>query len=403
MITFRMWIAIALASVIGLALLFTFTYPPVDTVQHGYRGTGMQLVYNPATFRRTIAANQAPPADPPQDPAGQLSSAVYQNVQVLGKLDANEFLRLMAAITTWVSPEQGCNYCHNANNLADDSLYTKRVARRMLQMVANINSTYKNHVGATGVTCYTCHRGNPVPKQIWFTDPGRAHFNGMVQAYSSKNHPNFDVGESSLPSDIFTPFLEQAKSIRVASTTALPTADRQSIKQTDWTYGLMMHFAYSLGVNCTYCHNSRIFADWSQSSPQRITAWYGIRMVRDLNNEYLDPLRVVFPHNRLGVLGDSPKVNCATCHQGVYKPLFGVSMVKDYSELGAGGQVSITPAASQGETPGAHPAAAAEPAAPAAAPAPAAPPAAPAPAPAPPASPAPASPAPASPAPAKTP
>jgi photosynthetic reaction center cytochrome c subunit len=26
-------------------------------------------------------------------------------------------------------------------------------------------------------------------------------------------------------------------------------------------------------------------------------------------------------------------VGCATCHQGVYKPLFGANMLKDYPEL----------------------------------------------------------------------
>ena len=35
----------------------------------------------------------------------------------------------------------------------------------------------------------------------------------------------------------------------------------------------------------------------------------------------------------LGTNGDSPKVNCTTCHNGVYKPLFGVSMAKDFPEL----------------------------------------------------------------------
>jgi photosynthetic reaction center cytochrome c subunit len=64
-----------------------------------------------------------------------------------------------------------------------------------------------------------------------------------------------------------------------------------------------------------------------------VTAWYGIRMVRDLNNTYLASLQGVFPPVRLGTAGDVAKVGCATCHQGVYKPLFGVSMAKDFPEL----------------------------------------------------------------------
>ena len=62
----------------------------------------------------------------------------------------------------------------------------------------------------------------------------------------------------------------------------------------------MMNFSQALGVNCDYCHNTRSFADWPSSPPQRVTAWHGIRMVRDLNNDYLNPLKNVFPANRLG-------------------------------------------------------------------------------------------------------
>jgi photosynthetic reaction center cytochrome c subunit len=95
----------------------------------------------------------------------------------------------------------------------------------------------------------------------------------------------------------------------------------------------MMHMSDSLGVNCTYCHNSRAWYSWEQSHPQRVIAWYGIRMVRALNNEYLVPLGPTYPEHRLGPLGDAPKANCATCHQGVYKPLYGADMIGDYPEL----------------------------------------------------------------------
>jgi photosynthetic reaction center cytochrome c subunit len=56
-------------------------------------------------------------------------------------------------------------------------------------------------------------------------------------------------------------------------------------------------------------------------------------MVRDLNNNYLKPLTPVFPAVRLGPDGDGPKLACVTCHQGVYKPLFGVNIVNGYPEL----------------------------------------------------------------------
>jgi photosynthetic reaction center cytochrome c subunit len=95
----------------------------------------------------------------------------------------------------------------------------------------------------------------------------------------------------------------------------------------------MMHMSDSLGVNCAYCHNSRNFSNWQESPPQRAVAWHGIRMVRELNNEFLEPLTKTFPANRLGPTGDVAKINCATCHQGAYKPLWGEQMAKSWPEL----------------------------------------------------------------------
>jgi photosynthetic reaction center cytochrome c subunit len=342
--SFGLKIAGALAVVAGVFVASHFTHPPVITIQRGYRGTGDEIVYLPSTLEHLRATNQAPAPEPAQDPAGQPASQVYQNLKVLGKVDANEFLRLMASITNWVAPQQGCTYCHNQENLAYDTNYAKIVARRMLQMTEHINKDWQSHVKSTGVTCYTCHRGLPVPTYIWFNAPPPAPnaVGGFAEANQGKNLVSTVAADASLPYDPLTTFLEQSNEIRVQSTQALPGSDNVSIKGADWTYALMMSMSAGLGVNCNYCHNTRAFRDWDQSPPQRVTAWYGIRMVRDLNNNYLDPLKTVFPTNRLGALGDSPKIQCATCHKGVYKPLFGVSMVKDYPEIGANGGVDLT-------------------------------------------------------------
>ena len=326
----------ALATV--AVVLFQTERPPMDSVQRGYRGTGMAEVYNPRALSKKADENKIPASLPYLGDAGPKAGTIYKNVKVLNDVSVGEFTRLMASITTWVSPTQGCAYCHDTNDMASDALYTKVTARRMIQMVRHVNTDWKPHVAATGVTCYTCHRGQPVPANVWFNDPGPVQAGGLAQIPAGKNHPALAAGATSLPFDPYTPFLEQNNEIRVISQTALPTTDRQSIKQTEWTYALMMNFSQGLGVNCTYCHNSRSFTDWDQSTPQRATAWHGIRMVRDLNTNYLDPLHTVLPRGRLGQTGDSPKVDCATCHNGVYKPLFGVSMVKDFPELTAPNQ-----------------------------------------------------------------
>jgi photosynthetic reaction center cytochrome c subunit len=327
----------ALAIVVGifvtLLIVLQSDRPPIHGEQTGFRGTAIDEITNPRTVAALRAENVLPAVLPPLPATGAPASKVYKNVQVLGDLSVGQFTRLMATITTWVAPKQGCAYCHDVKNMASDALYTKVVARRMVQMVQYINADWKQHVDGTGVTCYTCHRGQPVPARIWFDEPANVPGSGFAEALFDKNHPSAVVGDASLPNNPFTPYLEKSENIRVQATTALPVNDTQDIKDTEATYGLMMHISTSLGVNCTYCHNTRSFGDWSQSSPQRVTAWYGIRMVRSLNNDYLDKLHDVFPPYRLGALGDGPKLNCATCHQGVYKPLFGQSQLAGFPEL----------------------------------------------------------------------
>lgn len=321
-------------SVVGLGvLLAACDLPPVDSEQWGYRGTGMASVEDPGTVKKLLKENELPEPVPEIPLIGQKASEAYQNVQVLGDLDVAEFTRLMTAITQWVAPEQGCVYCHNAANFADDSMYTKVVSRRMFQMTWEINRNWTDHVKETGVTCYTCHRGLNVPANIWFEAPPPRTAKNAGWRNGQNGAGNMSVAYSSLPYDPFTPYLLGEDNIRVQALTALPTEPAGSLRSTEGTYGLMMHMSTSLGVNCTFCHNTRAFGNWEQSPPRRVTAWYGIRMARNLNQEYLDPLQPVYPEHRLGALGDAPKANCSTCHQGLNKPLAGQSMLAQYPEL----------------------------------------------------------------------
>ncbi len=344
----------AAAALLTIAMVSKFETPGQVRIQRGFRGVAMEVNYSRADLVKYVAANKVPASLPQLPATGPKAAQVYKNVLVLGNLSVGQFTRLMVSLTNWVAPQQGCAYCHNTANMSEDTYYTKIVARRMIQMTQDINSTWAPHVwgvaagdgngvgnmggagtpGGAGVTCYTCHRGNNVPTYIWYKDPGPTpQKGGLLEVSQGKNLAKASVGDSSLPYDPFTPMLEGDYPIRQQGQTALPSGNRHSIKETDWTYALMIHFSNSLGVNCTYCHNSRAFGDWSQSTPQRVAAWHGIRMVRDINTNYMDPLHDVFPVGRLGPTGDSPKVDCATCHQGVFKPLYGVNMVNAFPEL----------------------------------------------------------------------
>jgi photosynthetic reaction center cytochrome c subunit len=331
------------ATLLGTAALLSGCERPngMTAAQQGWRGTGMAQISNPRVVQPVIDSQPLPEPIPaiPSPEGSPLAKDTYKNVQVLGDVPAPEFTRTMLAITAWVAPKQGCAYCHAAGEeLSSDKLYTKVVARKMLQMTRHINTDWQQHVSTTGVTCYTCHRGNPVPSKIWFTQPELKNAGSGLVAMLGQNHPSALAGNTSLGLDPLTPYLLGDTQIRQASTTALPASLRKDgvtgIKQTEGTFGLMVHMSTSLGVNCTTCHNTRSHAEWAESPPQRTTAWYGIRMARDLNNAYLVPLTSTFPAERLGPTGDVAKVSCATCHQGLNKPLKGAPLLKDHPVLG---------------------------------------------------------------------
>lgn len=335
----------ALALGLG-ALLGGCEQPPPDTKQVGYRGTAMEQVKNPRTVAALAERNQAPEVVPPGDREGPRASTIYQNVKVLGDLSETEFTRIMVAMTGWVAPGgvggsedgQGCAYCHNLENMADESKYQYKTARRMIQMTRELNTKWASHVGATGVSCYTCHRGNAIPANTWFAGAGgRAPSDTRIFAgwHDGQNAPGPQVGFASLPNDPFSALLEKAEQIRVTPVTALPTRPGEPLKTAERTHALMMQMSTGLGVNCTFCHNSRDFSSWKDAPPQRVTSFHGIRMLRDVNSNYLAPLSATYPAEKLGPEGDAAKANCTTCHQGVQKPLNGAPMLSDYPELGA--------------------------------------------------------------------
>lgn len=316
--------------------------PPANSTQTGFRGTGMVQIHDQNAVDALAAKNQAPAPISTADAGGPRARTLYPTLQVLGDLSEDQFNRLMASFSEWVAPKEGdnagCTYCHNVNNMADRSLYTHTVATRMITMTRTVNSEWRAHVADIGVTCYTCHRGQPVPPNIWFRD-AKADPPGWLGWTNGQNRVTDANGLTTLPADFQSAFLasvRDSRRIRVTGASMAAGGDqRASIEDTEWTHALMNHMSNGLGVNCTFCHNSRAFNAWDQSPPQRAVAWHGIRMVRELNQTYLEPLGPTYPATRRGPSGDAPKANCATCHNGQPEPLNGARMLQDYlAELG---------------------------------------------------------------------
>ncbi len=331
------------AAAVAMVMLAGCELGAKDSTQTGYRGAGLEQIVDESSVAKASAIPAAAYPLPPD--GGGSAGAAYQNVKVLGGMSKDRFDHMMAQITQWVAPpEQGCNYCHNPANLASDEKYTKIAARRMLQMTQAINSKWSTHVQQTGVTCYTCHRGQAVPEYKWAVADDPAGSQTIRGNKRGQNSPDPNVGYASLPSDPFVGYFNGAGQIKVASANALPTAAHKvSIKDAEKTYGLMMHISSALGVNCTYCHNSQSFRAWNLSRAQRGTAYYGIRMVRDINEQYVNSLAPIFPVNRKGPHGDPYNVNCTTCHQGQSKPMGGQSMLSQAPWLGQAAAAPVAP------------------------------------------------------------
>jgi photosynthetic reaction center cytochrome c subunit len=335
----RMIFIFSVAMVAVLMIFFAYQNHTIS-IHTGYRGTGQFILYQPSNLPASIELNSIPEADPIDEPDPTLPTVrqKYKNVQVLDDLSLLEFSRLMGALATWVAPEVGCEYCHNPKNLASDEKYTKRVARVMLKMTRKINNEWKAHVGGVGVTCWTCHRGKSVPTGDWYTT---ANLEGLPPGLGNKENQSTpgiaNIANTALPYDPLSKYLVEDNEIRVQGTVPLAGSNQipqNGVRKAEVTYALMIYISKALGVNCNYCHNTRAFGSWPDSKPERVTAWYGIRMVRDLNNNFLlSSVASELPSYRLGEFGDGPKVACATCHKGTFKPLFGKSMKDDYPEL----------------------------------------------------------------------
>ena len=328
-------------------LIITWGQPyATDSLQTGPRGTGMSVT----EFKSDLATPDLDIAslmeDEPYIPDGSepLAKDIYQNVQVLGDLTEDNFNRLMAAMTNWVSPDQGCAYCHGEGDLetyGDDALYTKVVSRRMIQMTQNINENWDGHVNANkqvGVTSMTCHRGQNVPSEIWFKI---TPVNEATAGWPSVQNRATSLSQfTSLPSDALEAYLLNYEQINVHDLES--RVENQPgdplIQQTERTYSLMNYFSNSLGKNCVLCHNSRAFYDTEQVTPQWGISSLGISMVQEMNNDYLVPLADVYPENRLGpVHGDAPKAACKTCHKGYQQPLQGSNVIQYWPELATTG------------------------------------------------------------------
>lgn len=100
---------------------------------------------------------------------------VKQNIQVLKGMPESQLSPVMNYIASSLGVQ--CNHCHVIDStgwyMDKDDKKTKGTARRMMQMVMDLNRN--SFGGRTAVSCYTCHRGSTEPVKLISLPPPAAN------------------------------------------------------------------------------------------------------------------------------------------------------------------------------------------------------------------------------------
>lgn len=106
----------------------------------------------------------------------QPGNGKFKNLQVLPKDITEDSLdHIMDGFTAQLGVD--CKYCHVRDKAADSLIYDKddkpekEIARNMMRMTMDINKKYFQFNESTtaeqvqAVTCFTCHRKEPMPEK----------------------------------------------------------------------------------------------------------------------------------------------------------------------------------------------------------------------------------------------
>jgi len=140
-----------------------------DKMQFGSSRVTFGIMTTMVAGLLTVLPVNAQPAATPGGSADKplMAEQYFKNVQVLKGIPVNEFMETMGFFAA--SLGLNCVFCHvpesleNWDKFAED-VPLKRRARQMIEMVNSINKTQFG--GRRALTCYSCHRGNQVPRVI---------------------------------------------------------------------------------------------------------------------------------------------------------------------------------------------------------------------------------------------
>ncbi len=112
----------------------------------------------PDSRRQIVAALTEKLGENKDKPAGE----VFENIQMFKDMQARHLLSLMGVLTVVLDVD--CSHCHVPNAWAKDDKAPKQTARKMFQMLPDIN--HQLFDGPPKAACWTCHRGSTKPESL---------------------------------------------------------------------------------------------------------------------------------------------------------------------------------------------------------------------------------------------
>ena len=142
-----------------LCVVAPFDGPHAQAPTQGNSGTGTAPVSGEASGKHATQE----PKSPGQKAAGQkLAEEQFKNIQVLKGIPADQLIPAMQFISASLGVD--CEYCHDHQAMDSDDKKPKKIARKMMTMMFDIDKN--NFDGRLAVTCYPCHRGAAKPVSI---------------------------------------------------------------------------------------------------------------------------------------------------------------------------------------------------------------------------------------------
>lgn len=212
------------------------------------------------------------------------------NVQVLAGMTSAQIWTYMQQYVS-AALGVGCQYCHNLQNFASDEYPQKIAARNMLYLVSDVNAEYIVNLPnwrGNYVQCTTCHNNAPnnlesvgvqfiksVPDILVTVDPldenGVAITDPALKPEALRQPISL---QDSVLYYIYNYFVWKPFDPAVPESgrgaLALTYDGGRTQEQVTINQNVMNYQAWSLGVGCTYCHNSRNFVGYELETASNI-------------------------------------------------------------------------------------------------------------------------------------